>query len=101
MNDGLGVAIIGSGLQAETYAACLARHVKGARITTIWGGSRAVELADQFGGRPAASADDAVLDPDVGLVIVATPNTSHVEHARRALAAGRHVAVERPIAPTA
>ncbi len=98
MSESLGVGIIGSGLQAETWAACLARHVDGARLGPIWGGSSASELAERFGGRAVASAEMLVSDPDVGLVVVTTPNTSHVAYAGLALEAGRHVAVERPIA---
>src|SRR4051794_32655109 len=80
--EGIGVAIRGSGLQAEAYAACLARHVEGAHLATIWGGSHAPELATAWGGRATASAEEAVADPDVGLVIVTTPNTSHAEYVR-------------------
>jgi len=38
---------------------------------------------------------------DIDLVIVCTPNHLHFEHARMALEAGKHVIVEKPIAPTA
>ena len=96
----LGVGIVGSGLQAETYAACLARHVTGAHLAAIWGGRRARELAAAWGGRVASSFEEMVGATDVDLVIVATPNTAHVAHASAALRAGRHVVVERPIAPT-
>ncbi|MGI5215897.1 Gfo/Idh/MocA family protein [Plantactinospora sp. CA-290183] len=46
------------------------------------------------------SADlDAVLDDDgVGAVLIATPAPSHAPLVRRALAAGRHVFVEKPLA---
>jgi predicted dehydrogenase len=97
----IGVGIVGSGLQAETWAACLAGHVEGAELRRIWGGSRAEQLGQRFGARAAASADEVVNDPDVDLVIVTTPNTSHSEYGRLALDAGRHLAVERPIAVTA
>ena len=51
-------------------------------------------------GVPRATTDlDAVLsDPDVDVVHVCTPNDSHVELARRALEAGKHVVVEKPLA---
>lgn len=97
----IGVAIIGSGLQAETYAACLAGHVPDAELVTIWGGSRAASLAERWGGTAAPSADAAIADPRVGLVIVTTPNSSHGTYGRLAIERGRHLAVERPIAVSA
>jgi scyllo-inositol 2-dehydrogenase (NADP+) len=96
----VGVGIIGSGLQAETYAAALAGHVPGGRFVSIWGGSRAPELAGRYGGTPAASSEAVVSDPAVQLVVVTTPNSSHAQYVHQALDAGRHVAVERPIAPS-
>jgi len=97
----VGVGIIGSGLQAETYAASLAGHVPGGRFVSIWGGSRAPDLAVRYDGAAAASAEAVAFDPGVQLVVVTTPNTSHARYVHLALDAGRHVAVERPIAPTA
>jgi scyllo-inositol 2-dehydrogenase (NADP+) len=44
---------------------------------------------------------DALLAEDsVGLVVVATPNTSHHDIAARALAAGKHVVVDKPFTLT-
>jgi predicted dehydrogenase len=97
----LGIGIIASGLQAETYAACLAGHVTDARFTAIWGGSRADELAARYGARAVGSAQDLVDADDVDVVFITSPNTSHLEYGLQALDAGRHVAVERPIAVTA
>jgi scyllo-inositol 2-dehydrogenase (NADP+) len=39
-------------------------------------------------------------DPEVELVIVNTPNYTHFEYAQKALAAGKHVVVEKPFAVT-
>src|SRR5262245_18684192 len=39
-------------------------------------------------------------DPEVAAVIIATPASSHAALARRALAAGKHVFVEKPLATT-
>jgi polar amino acid transport system substrate-binding protein len=48
--------------------------------------------------RLVSDADEVIGDEDVNLVVVATRHGSHAALARRALAAGRHVFVEKPLA---
>ena len=50
------------------------------------------------GGRATASVEDAVNDPGVAAVIVATLNGSLAEIAGKAVSAGKHVLVEKPAA---
>lgn len=45
--------------------------------------------------------DDLLGDEAVELVIVNTPNTTHVDFALKALKAGKHVVIEKPFAATA
>jgi predicted dehydrogenase len=45
-----------------------------------------------------ADAEDLIRDPGVDAVVIATPVSSHFELAMRALAAGKHVWVEKPLA---
>jgi len=40
-------------------------------------------------------------DKDIDIIVVATPNTSHVEYATKALEANKHVIVEKPFTITA
>ena len=44
------------------------------------------------------SVDELLADDAIELVIVNTPNNLHVEHATKALKAGKHVLVEKPFA---
>jgi len=44
------------------------------------------------------SVDDLLNDDAIELVIVNTPNNLHVEHATKALKAGKHILVEKPFA---
>src|SRR5213076_2116347 len=42
--------------------------------------------------------DDLLADPSIDAVALATPVSTHFEFARRALEAGKHVFVEKPLA---
>lgn len=96
---GVGVAMLGYGAIAELHAVALAGA--GARLLRIAGPKPAEATA--FGARrgfaAAAATVDAAIEADgVELVVVASSSPSHVGYARRALAAGRHVLVEIPLA---
>jgi predicted dehydrogenase/threonine dehydrogenase-like Zn-dependent dehydrogenase len=64
-------------------------------------GLSAVRAAASYGFDKAVSGADAVIaDPDVEIVVVATPHDTHSALAARALRAGRHVWCEKPLALT-
>ncbi|WP_400190145.1 Gfo/Idh/MocA family oxidoreductase [Hymenobacter sp. B81] len=46
------------------------------------------------------AVDELLADPAIELVVVNTPNDTHVELTHRALRAGKHVLLEKPVAPT-
>ena len=50
--------------------------------------------------KPTANFDDVLNDPSIDLVLIATPTSTHVALATKALEAGKHVFVEKPITPT-
>ena len=50
--------------------------------------------------RAVPGADALISDPDVEVVVVATPHDTHADLTARALAAGRHVWCEKPLALT-
>lgn len=46
------------------------------------------------------SVDELLADDTIELVIINTPNDTHVAYAKQALLAGKHVLIEKPFAPT-
>ncbi len=93
-------------LGAGWIAGEMARSFEGTAQEVVAVGSRSHERAADFVARHAPGArahgDYAglVADPDVDAVHIATPHSEHVEHALLAIRAGKHVLVEKPIAPT-
>src|SRR5690606_26667728 len=60
-----------------------------------------VETAKAFAQQyhvPARSFDDILADPLIHAVFIATPAATHFEVAKKALNAGKHIFVEKPIA---
>jgi predicted dehydrogenase len=90
--------IMATGRIAQEFARNL-QQVPGAEIAAV--GSRSQESADafaaRFGGRAHASYDALAADPDVDVVYVASPHAFHLEHARLAFGAGKHVLCEKPL----
>lgn len=92
----LGAARIAEGaiLPGMTASAWCTPYALGARNVT-----RARAMADKFGIPNAyGSYDEVLADPEVEAVYIALPNHLHVEWARKAADAGKHVLIEKPAA---
>ena len=95
--------IIGTGSISAQWVASLA-PCAGARVTAVAARdqARAQRFADQHGiGTVCASYAELVALPEVDIVYVGTINRLHREHTLLALAAGKHVLCEKPLAETA
>ncbi|MBI5720038.1 MAG: bi-domain-containing oxidoreductase [Burkholderiales bacterium] len=65
------------------------------------GGASSLHLGRKFGFAEATTDVDALIaDPDCNAVVVSTRHDTHADFVRRALAAGKHVFVEKPLALT-
>ena len=63
--------------------------------------SRKEQVASELPvARVLGNVEELLADPGIELVIVASPNTTHVPFARAALHAGKHVVIDKPFAPT-
>lgn len=65
------------------------------------GGLSALRVAERHGFEQAVStADELIDDPQVEVVVIASPHDTHANLAARALRAGKHVWCEKPLALT-
>jgi UDP-N-acetylglucosamine 3-dehydrogenase len=60
----------------------------------------AAQAAQQFGVKAAASYQEILDDRSIDAVFITSPSEVHREHCEAALAAGKHVFLEKPIAST-
>jgi len=95
------VAIVGCGAVADWHADRGYAHLKDlARLTAVCDTrlDRAEALAQRFDARPVTALDDVLADSTIDGVDLCVPHHLHAPLALRALAAGKHVLVEKPIA---
>lgn len=92
------IGILGAG----NIAAKMAETLQSLPSAQLWAVAardmeRAKAFANQFGAEKAYGSYEAlVLDPEIELVYIATPNNYHYEHAMLCLKNGKHVLCEKP-----
>jgi UDP-N-acetylglucosamine 3-dehydrogenase len=99
----ISVAILGAGFMGGAHAANYKRLEDRVRVHTVAARSveRAAKVADVVGAVPTTDLEQAVSDPQLDAVDICLPTSLHRPWTERALAAGKHVFLEKPIALTA
>ena len=106
----LGIGIIGTGFMGRSHAmayraaAAILPDVPRTRLVAIADvdAGAAARAAARFGfARHTSDWRDLVSDPAIDAIAITTPNVLHKEMALAAIAAGKHVHCEKPLAPTA
>lgn len=100
MSASLNVGIVGYGYASKTFHAPLIVSVPGLCLAAIASSDPAKVLSDW--PELAVEADAAALfaRADIDLVVIPTPNDTHFPLAKAALAAGKHVVVDKPFTVT-
>ncbi len=106
MNEGYttrGWAVVGLGKHADVYLAPAIQKARGARLAAVCSRGRA--KAEAFAAKHGAdksydSFEQLLSDPDVEVVVIATPNSMHADQTVLAAQAGKHVLCEKPMATT-
>lgn len=93
--------MIGCGAVAERKSAPAFDKIAHSRLVAVMGRNpaKAADYAARHGvARWYADTEKLIADPEVNAVYIATPPASHAEYALQALAAGKPVYVEKPMA---
>ena len=97
----VGIAIVGAGLMGAAHAAtaamCRAVTLVGVHAAAT---EQAEAVASRHGCERYDSLDVLLADDRIEGIVVATPTDTHADVAARAMAAGRHVLVEKPVTRT-
>lgn len=95
------VGLVGYGLAGSVFHAPLIQAESRLRLKAV-ATSRVAQVAAELPGVAAVPSIDALLaDPEIGLIVVASPNATHFPLAAAALDADRHVVVDKPFANSA
>jgi predicted dehydrogenase len=100
MPDSIKLGIIGYGYAGRVFHAPLAASVPGLELAAFVSGDPAKVAAD-WPGIPVDPSPEALFSrPELDLVVIASPNDTHYPLASQALAAGKHVIVDKPFTLT-
>ena len=98
----INLAMVGLGRWGQTVLGSI--QGKSSRMRIVHGVTKepelARELAAKHGFRLSTDLKDAIADPEVQAIMLATPHSLHVEQVRMVAAAGKPVWCEKPLALT-
>lgn len=83
----------------RTYSECLAKYTHGAHLVAAAGGKRSLQLAEDYEIEHEETVESLIGRSDVDAIIITSPEQVHKEQTLMAAAAGKHVLVEKPMAP--
>ncbi|HMR98753.1 MAG TPA: bi-domain-containing oxidoreductase [Anaerolineales bacterium] len=95
------LGVLGAGLFANSVLLPSIKKVGGIQLVGIAssGGLHAQHAGKKFGFKYATSSEDEIInDPNINTVAILTRHDSHAELVVKALKAGKHVFVEKPLA---
>lgn len=94
-----GVGLAGWGLSGTVFMAPFINATDGLDLRAVVT-SREVDPAHYPNVTAVRALDDLLTDPTIDLIVIATPNHLHAEQGIKALEAGKHVVIEKPLGQT-
>jgi len=96
----LGIGVIGCGFMGKTQVETIIKFVEGATVRAVYDVNQeaAQQLAQKYGISAEKTLDSLLARDDIAAVFIETPHFLHGEQALLAIAAGKHVMIEKPMA---
>ncbi|PHM74204.1 oxidoreductase [Xenorhabdus kozodoii] len=100
MSDFLKVGLVGYGYASKTFHAPLIAGTPNIELVAI-SSSDSDKVKKDWPAISVVSSPDVLFnDPNIDLIVIPTPNDTHYPLAQKALAAGKHVVVDKPFTIT-
>ena len=90
--------MVGFGISAKVFHAPFVTTVPGFELTTVVERSKHESQKIYPWVNVVRTIDELIDDPAVDLVVITTPNETHLPYARQALEGNKHVVLEKPFA---
>jgi myo-inositol 2-dehydrogenase/D-chiro-inositol 1-dehydrogenase len=99
MSEDLQIAILGVGMMGAFHADALSRRIRGAQVTVVndFFPDKAAEVAGKIGARVVDDPIEAINDPEVDAVLIASPGAAHNQQVNACLDRGIPVLCEKPL----
>jgi myo-inositol 2-dehydrogenase/D-chiro-inositol 1-dehydrogenase len=102
----ISIGVIGAGIMGSGHALYISESVKGARVAGIYDANTTVarkvaSKVKKIGGLSVTTYDSIqslLADKEITAIIIASPDNLHAEHLSMAIAAGKDVLCEKPLA---
>ncbi len=87
MPEPLRIAVLGVGLMGAFHVDALSKRIRGARVVVVndFFADKAAAVAESVGARVVADPIEAISDPEVDAVLIASPGAAHEEQVNACL----------------
>lgn len=96
----INVGLIGYGYSGATFHGPLINKVQGLNLKAVTSSSDSKVKKDYPHVEVLSDVTAMLSHKEIDVVIITSPNTTHYEYAKQAIAAGKHVVVEKPFTIT-
>lgn len=97
----INVALVGYGMAGEFFHAPLIHTVEGLVLHSVVERHKERSKERYPDVKVVRSIDDVLSNEEIDLVVIASPNKTHFDFAKRSLLANKHVVIDKPFATTA